>query len=47
MENLPVDFNEKEKRERGEREEKRKEGKKEGRKKLVNSLEVQILILQL
>ena len=43
MENLPVDFNEKEKRERGEREEK----KKEGRKKLVNSLEVQILILQL
>ena len=47
MENLPVDFNEKEKRERGEREEEKKEGKKEGRKKLVNSLEVQILILQL
>ena len=47
MENLPVDINEKEIRERGDREEKKKEGKKEGRKKLLKSLEVQILILQL
>ena len=46
IENLPVDFKEKEKRERGEREEK-KEGKKKGRKKLLKSLEVQILTLQL